>query len=48
MQVSIDQESPRILSSAGEGEEVRGLETVHRTKSGGLVHVSLTMSPLER
>ena len=41
-----DQESPRILSSAGEGEEVRGLETVHRTKSGSLVHVSLTMSPL--
>jgi diguanylate cyclase (GGDEF)-like protein len=29
-----------------EGEQVRGLETVHRTKCGTLVDVSLTMSPL--
>ncbi len=39
-------ESTRILSSVGEGQTVRGLETVHRTKDGDLVPVSLTVSPL--
>jgi diguanylate cyclase (GGDEF)-like protein/PAS domain S-box-containing protein len=39
-------ESIRILSSAGEGETVRGMETVHRTSFGSLIDVSLTVSPL--
>jgi diguanylate cyclase (GGDEF)-like protein/PAS domain S-box-containing protein len=39
-------ESMRILSSVGEGQTVRGLETVHRKKNGDLVPVSLTVSPL--
>jgi diguanylate cyclase (GGDEF)-like protein/PAS domain S-box-containing protein len=39
-------ESKQILSSAGEGQTLRGLETVHRTKAGDLVPVSLTVSPL--
>jgi diguanylate cyclase (GGDEF)-like protein/PAS domain S-box-containing protein len=41
-----EKESTRILSSVVEGETVRGLETVHRTSSGALVDVSLTVSPL--
>jgi diguanylate cyclase (GGDEF)-like protein/PAS domain S-box-containing protein len=41
-----EKESTRILSSVVEGETVRGLETVHRTRSGALVDVSLTVSPL--
>ncbi len=39
-------ESTRILCTVGEGQTVRGLETVHRTKGGELVPVSLTVSPL--
>lgn len=39
-------ESTRILSSVGEGQTVRGVETVHRCKDGELVPVSLTVSPL--
>jgi diguanylate cyclase (GGDEF)-like protein/PAS domain S-box-containing protein len=39
-------ESVRILSSVVEGETVRRMETVHRTRSGSLIDVSLTVSPL--
>ena len=39
-------ESIKILSSVAVGQTVRGMETVHRTQSGDLVDVSLTVSPL--
>jgi diguanylate cyclase (GGDEF)-like protein/PAS domain S-box-containing protein len=39
-------ESVRLLSSVAEGETVRGLETVHRARSGAALPVSLTVSPL--
>jgi diguanylate cyclase (GGDEF)-like protein/PAS domain S-box-containing protein len=39
-------ESRRILSSVDVGETLRAIETVHRAKSGDLLQVSLTVSPL--
>jgi len=41
-----DQESHHILSTADDGDTMRGLETVHRISGGDLIHVSLTVSPL--
>jgi PAS domain S-box-containing protein len=41
-----EEEMPRILDRVRRGERIPHLDTVRRTKSGALIHVSLTVSPL--